>query len=478
MLLLTLARAASVSALVEVGPDGPVLRDAVLLSEDAPSSPGALLVFGAEGELLASADLDASLHRSILFEEGGGAAVELQSGAVRVRVPWPQGAATLSLGGQTLKPRVVPPAEPMQASGPSEERLDLVILGDGYQADELDLFAADADRMVAYLLSVEPYGSYSALFNVWRIDQASADSGVSHDETGLERDTAYDCFYGCGGIDRLVCCSDSKVLGAVNDQVPQADGVLVLINDPVYGGAGGFSYATSYTDGRTGEQVAAHEVGHSLVGLWDEYSYGYSTDRGDGPNCAIGDAHWEQWLEESEVGAFEVCSYTNYLRPTDDGCMMRNLRDDYCPVCREQAVLAIYDKLPSLLLSWEPQEDEVTLPGSFSVQALGPDEGGLDLIWSIDGEEVTRGAQVDLACQRGEELTVTVHDPTPWVRLDERGLLTDERSWTLSPCALDSADTGEPVPRPRPECGCAQALDAPSMGLLTALLLALTRFRV
>ena len=157
---------------------------------------------------------------------------------------------------------------------------------------------------------------------------------------------------------------------------------------------------------------------------------------------------------------------------------MRTLSDDYCPICREQAVLAIYGSLPSLLSGSEPQEDEVLLPASFSVDTLGPDEGVLEVTWSIDGVEVAQGHQAELPCLPGKELTVTVRDPTPWVRYDPDGLLRDERTWRLIRCTSDSADTGDPD-RPRPPCGaCSPVAASPWMGLVTALVIAAARFRV
>ena len=35
---------------------------------------------------------------------------------------------------------------PLQVTGPPSEKLNLVIMGDGYQAQELDKFRADVDR--------------------------------------------------------------------------------------------------------------------------------------------------------------------------------------------------------------------------------------------------------------------------------------------------------------------------------------------
>ena len=148
----------------------------------------------------------------------------------------------------------------------------------------------------------------------------SAESGASHYESTPQviRDTAYNCYYGCAGIDRLICCNDSEVVAEVNALIPEADGIMVLVNDPVYGGSGGFTYATSYTEGETGEMVASHELGHSLIGLWDEYDYGYNAGYNGGPNCsAEGDGSaWAHWLDKGEVDAFlPVHTETCIVRP-------------------------------------------------------------------------------------------------------------------------------------------------------------------
>jgi hypothetical protein len=49
---------------------------------------------------------------------------------------------------------------PLQITGPPSERLNLVIMGDGYQAHELDEFRADVDRNLNVQWSIEPFRSY------------------------------------------------------------------------------------------------------------------------------------------------------------------------------------------------------------------------------------------------------------------------------------------------------------------------------
>lgn len=482
LFLLSTTQAASIRALVEVDDTGVRLHRAVIVAEEAaPAAPGELAIRDGEGRLLASVAVEDARHRSVV---GVGEAVVLERAFALVEAPWPEGASFVELGGLELAPTLAPPsAVAVSESGPDDERLDIVYLGDGYTADQLDTYAEDVDRISAYLMSIEPYGAYSGLFNIWRIDEASNESGASHYDRGQNdaRDTAYGCFYGCGGIDRLLCCDDQKVLGAVMDQVPGADGVLVLVNDPTYGGAGGFEYATSYTANPTGSLVAAHEIGHSLVGLWDEYSYGQRWQGSEGPNCALDgdDPPWSAWVGDQDVDAYTPCSYLDHHRPTQWDCMMNTLQDDYCAVCREQAVLAIYEHLPRIVLSKSPAETEVRVSEAttFSVEALGPDGGGLSYLWTLDGEVVGTDASLVVESCASGALTLEVWDGTPWVRSDPEGKLRDTVTWQLD-CSGAASDTGDPRrPSPAPDCGGCDTGSSPWIGLFAALIVVVPRRR-
>ena len=245
-------------------------------------------------------------------------------------------------------------------------RLDLLILAEGYTADQEEVFLDDAEAVLTYLRSVEPYASHADWFNVWAAFDASAEAGADADEGQDSRDTHYGCFYGCGGLDRLICCDDEAVGEGIATHAPFADGVLVLVGErTVYGGSGGETYAVSYTGGE-GLRVALHEVSHSLIGLWDEYGYGIEGAAGDfvAPNChpeselppaweawVDGDVDWASWPGDPaaacEAGlgttadrpcAWPVCSFTNWVRPTRSSCAMHTLQDHFCPVC-QQAIL-------------------------------------------------------------------------------------------------------------------------------------------
>jgi len=187
------ARADTVRALVEVGPDGPTVLEAWIGQTAPPPGPGALRVLGADGGVLAVAGWRDPRLRSVIFPDGGGAAGHVERARIIVDLPWPRGAASLALGPGTARPTARPAARraavplggapvPLLESGPADARLDLVILGDGYRADDLALFGEDVDRVVDHLLSIDPYGEYRGLLNVWRLDVISAESGASHAE--------------------------------------------------------------------------------------------------------------------------------------------------------------------------------------------------------------------------------------------------------------------------------------------------------
>jgi uncharacterized protein (TIGR03382 family) len=456
------AFAASVRVVVEVGPEGAKLSHADLIDAapkrvTGPPSAHRIEILDQEGKVLAEAWVPDPRMRSVVAPIGPGQAASLDRGVAQLRLAWPPGAALVRLGDLVLTPTWAPPAPStaaaVQQSGDAAERLDLVFLGDGYTAEDQASFEADVDRTVAHVLGLEPYGSYTGMFNIWRVDTVSNESGASHYDAGQDvtRDTAFGCYYGCAGIDRLICCDDGAVLATLAAALPDADGVVVLVNDETYGGSGGTLYATSYTGTDFGPEVAAHEMGHSLVGLWDEYDYGISGSGAGAPNCSASSTAptWTDWLGDEGVDAFAICAYGNLYRPTEDACMMRTLQDGYCAVCRQEVVLAIFDALPGLITATEPPEGAVTIEADtvFSATLLGPD-AGLELSWTMDGSDA--GAEQSLTvegCGSPLEVMLTVTDITPWVRSDPQGLLSDQAAWSVSrpDCTEEDVDTGPAV---------------------------------
>lgn len=80
---------------------------------------------------------------------------------------------------------------PIVENGSTADKLDVVIIGDGYTAAEQADFHADARATLQQVSAVAPYHAYRGLFNVWAVDAVSNDSGVSGDPTrSVVKDTA------------------------------------------------------------------------------------------------------------------------------------------------------------------------------------------------------------------------------------------------------------------------------------------------
>src|SRR5947207_2546863 len=95
----------------------------------------------------------------------------------------------------------------IRSSGDSANRLDLVILGDGYTAGEIasGKYASDVETFVTLMFAQEPYLEYQSYFNVHRVDVVSEESGADHPERNEFRTTALDSGFDCRGIQRLIC---------------------------------------------------------------------------------------------------------------------------------------------------------------------------------------------------------------------------------------------------------------------------------
>jgi hypothetical protein len=99
--------------------------------------------------------------------------------------------ATLAIAGIRLGAE---PVSLIRNNGSSVNRVDLVILGDGYTASDIasGKYAQDIETFVTSLFQQEPYREYQRFYNVRRIDVTSAESGADHPDIGVFRNTALD----------------------------------------------------------------------------------------------------------------------------------------------------------------------------------------------------------------------------------------------------------------------------------------------
>jgi len=174
------------------------------------------------------------------------------------------------------------PVVPLVTSGPSSQKVDILILGDGYTKADMGKFRKDAEHFNSVMFSTKPFSHHKKDFNVWTVEVASDESGIDIPDKDIWKRNALSAQYNTFGSARYVLIVDNRRLRDIAAAAPY-DFLCILVNDSRYGGGGIFNlYATTYTDEQTEDQkwqmdyVYVHEFGHSFGGLGDEY-YGSST---------------------------------------------------------------------------------------------------------------------------------------------------------------------------------------------------------
>ena len=79
--------------------------------------------------------------------------------------------------------------------GDPAEKLDLLILGDGYTAAERGKFERDARRLMGVLFATSPFKERENDINVWGLVPPSTDSGISSPSQKIYRRTAFGTSY-------------------------------------------------------------------------------------------------------------------------------------------------------------------------------------------------------------------------------------------------------------------------------------------
>ncbi|ANP56225.1 hypothetical protein AVL59_01180 [Streptomyces griseochromogenes] len=357
--------------------------------------------------------------------------------------------------GRTARPApapggVTPAVRALKRTGPVTGRLDLVVMGDGYTADEQGEFTAAAKEKLDDIFAVEPYRSYRGLFNIWLVDTVSGESGVSGDPTAdVVKDSALGARFFCDDVERLLCVDTDKV-ARYAALAPDADIVFVIANSAKYGGAGysagdlppGSSFhgvATMSSDNDKSYLIGAHELGHSIGHLADEYQYaGYgaypSADEPAAANLTLlrdpGATKWYRWLGAQDptgsvVGTYEGGGYyeTGIYRPTDTSIMRSLASTDFNVVGREAMIAGFYADADALT-SPVPTSRPVGQGRRITVR-LAPLTGlaDLELTWYVDGRPVPSATGAlsmtphRLGVRgRGHVVTATVTDRTAAVR--------------------------------------------------------------
>jgi hypothetical protein len=159
----------------------------------------------------------------------------------------------------------------LKSNGPSRERANLVLAGEGYTYEERDRFVVACEALLEHLFETEPYASHAAAFNARAIFAPCEASGISDPGTSTVRATQLGATFGALVLDRYVLPFDDRGMRRMIDGVP-CDALIVVCNTEKYGGGGLFNRFTVVA-GHNPElrYLAVHELGHSFGGLADEY---------------------------------------------------------------------------------------------------------------------------------------------------------------------------------------------------------------
>ncbi|NGZ82687.1 IgA Peptidase M64 [Duganella aceris] len=171
--------------------------------------------------------------------------------------------------------RKQPPAPvkplPIRVNGPSPDKVDLLIVGDGYTKGEMKKFEAAARRLADHLFAVSPFKERAKDFNVWALALPTEESGVSRPSTGVHHASPLGTRYDIFGSERYVLTTDNRALRELAQFAPY-EFIEILVNNETYGGGGIFGqFSTAAADNDWANYLFVHEFGHHFAGLADEY---------------------------------------------------------------------------------------------------------------------------------------------------------------------------------------------------------------
>ena len=249
----------------------------------------------------------------------------------------------------------VTPYELLQQAADTANCIHLAYLAEGYRAEEMGTFIADARAAMEALFEHEPFKSSRNRFNIVAVKSPSAESGASNPGKGIWKNTALHSHWYTNYSERYLTTSHLKDMHNLLAGTPY-EHILVLVNSDGYGGGGILnSYILSTTRNAWAKPVVVHEFGHSFAGLADEYAYDaepvdlYPLDvepweKNITTRVDFRDK-WENLLgKDKAAGFYEGAGYKlkGVYRAYEDCRMRTNETPEFCPACR-QALQALID---------------------------------------------------------------------------------------------------------------------------------------
>ncbi len=270
------------------------------------------------------------------------------------------------------------PVYTIQKTRSDTENMVVVVCGEGYTKSQQGKFINDVKRLWQDAMKYEPYRSYADRFNVYALCTASEstfDNGgstffdvivdkynspvISNNLHGSQwKNHIFERCIGPEFIEKIYdahikkkCDPNTIPSGSeyepyyyVHDYIAQFAMVVNTKSD--FGGAYnnreyGFHYFISPSDSYRASKTFAHEFGHGLLGLGDEYSNGYLLDDKELKSLNLSSVEDPEKIKWRQLLGFRntyTCrnAYDSKMLVSSYECIMRDTNYQFCEVCRLQ----------------------------------------------------------------------------------------------------------------------------------------------
>lgn len=270
------------------------------------------------------------------------------------------------------------PVYTIQKTRSDTENMVVVVCGEGYTKSQQGKFINDVKRLWQDAMKYEPYRSYADRFNVYALctaSESSFDNGgstffdvivdkynspvISNNLHGSQwKNHIFERCIGPEFIEKIhdahikkKCDPNTIPSGSeyepyyyVHDYIAQFAMVVNTKSD--FGGAYnnreyGFHYFISPSDSYRASKTFAHEFGHGLLGLGDEYSGGYLLDDKELKSLNLSSVEDPEKIKWRQLLGFRntyTCrnAYGSKMLVSSYECIMRDTNYQFCEVCRLQ----------------------------------------------------------------------------------------------------------------------------------------------
>ncbi len=270
------------------------------------------------------------------------------------------------------------PVYTIQKTRSDTENMVVVVCGEGYTKSQQGKFINDVKRLWQEAMKYEPYRSYADRFNVYALCTASEstfDNGgstffdvivdkynspvISNNLHGSQwKNHIFERCIGPEFIEKIHDAhikktTDPNTMPSGSEYEPYyyvhdyiAQFAMVVNTKSDFGGAYnnreyGFHYFISPSDSYRASKTFAHEFGHGLLGLGDEYSNGYLLDDKELKSLNLSSVEDPEKIKWRQLLGFRntyTCrnAYGSKMLVSSYECIMRDTNYQFCEVCRLQ----------------------------------------------------------------------------------------------------------------------------------------------